>query len=1828
MKNFIKKGFWNFILPVSFCLFVLTTNTKAQPINLYTISGVSFSIATEQQNYNPQNGQTLVECPNQPVQFINNTNTGDSMLLFRWNFGDGDTSSAINPVHTFTKNGNYRVILSAVDNSGGTGTFYQYITINDKITPNAELQVIPQKICPGEKVFFYDAQYHKQYDRLKYSINFGDGHDTVNQVELIDNNLGTLAEHVYNSTGNYNYVFTAKNACNDSVTAKGTIAVTEVTHAPMYYIENSTESNNNSNPGDWSVRNLPGDAQMNIPVRWADFNSSMDSTFYLFFFAGGMTLNENSNPSGIVPFQATTIDTVQMVTAYIPYNAGLDTVGIGFGHYCYSQSVTAQGKPDLYVLPTTKTGQPIYKIPVSRDNTVTLKDTLTLPSGVSGVCSTARPYYGEWNYDMGYGMIYKLSIQKDENGTYPQMPPYIYMGTYDLKYMQGDLNETDISNGYVYENVNQGDSLFFFDPSCPYLTLYEYYYNSPTKTISFEAYDGDLCPNRIEYLDETNFQLSDMFNNSIAACPNSPVKFTIAGGNSNVIWSFGDSISADPSNNVIYHTYALPGTYDAYAVVTNNCLRQDTIHTTVVISEYNIPSAQININNGNLIMAGQPVQFQASTPVDDSTKFTCSWTFGDSISSSVFAPTHVYSKPGDYPVSLTVSNGCGVNNTDTVVHVSSTFAPNCSAEFAYFAMDTIVEFYNLTDKPGNKFLWNFGDGDTSTFKNPVHHFSSMTYFHTVCLKASSGPDTCTACQTIYLFNETPCNASFTYVLNGSNVNFMSMMSSTTGIYSWDFGDGTSGSGTSISHTYANPGWYRVSLAIIAPYCTDSTSNWIQVQNTCTQPEISLFTDGFTAYIYNNTSNKNNLDWFWNFGDGTTSNAIDPPFHTFNQGGVYYMYMTMFDPLTGCKTKQDTLLLIGSYECYAYFTADTINNDSVVFNNYSGNAIKYLWDFGDGTISYLQNPPTKQYSKAGMYNVCLTIGDTSSCTQSFCRQIAVGQVRCNADFAYTVDTITETVTFTNMSSEANNYFWDFGDGNFGFSRDTSHVYQKPGMYTVFLSIWNQTSLCYNEVSKNILVAGQGAEITIADFDYYVNAGNDTVLFINKSSPNITNYYWTFGDGSFNAVENPVKNYTKPGMYNVCLTVFDVNSGANAMICKTVMVGSGTCNITAGMGYEIDNENETVHFADKSTGDYNEYYWTFGDGGTSSDSAPVKIYTSPGYYLVTLAVRKSGTACVDYTADFLQIGQVNCKADFNYVVNPVNDSVSFINNSKGNIASYYWYFSDGGYSVEINPKHKFDRAGLYYASLTVSDASGTCMDYTSKPIQVGDINCNAYFTYYVDIPTRTTWFKNESTGEATNYFWKFGDGKFSTDTNPVHTFKYPGYYTIGLNVYNTADSCMDYYETTVLIGEQGSDCEADFIYRVDTNKNVFFTDNSKGTITQYLWDFGDGDTAMSKNPTHLYSTRGFYNVCLSIVNNVHIPNLICKWIDVATDETSNCKAKFFFIADTLSTNTFFTDASFGKPTKWIWNFGDGNSSIEENPSHSYSKKGYYVTSLYIKNNAGCASMDYELVSAGKSGDGLLADFGYHPDTLNKAEGYPVDFVGVGAGDDARLRWSFGDGSYDTTSNTPHHVYQNPGTYTVCLTYSDPVTQQQDSTCKLVTVSESCTNDVTKPIAKCNNVTVHLDNTGHVIVSSDTLTSGSSDNCTKNLIITPPQFTYTATGNHIVTINVSDANGNTSTCQDTITVEAALGINYSTTGVTFNSSPNPFSDHINVTYELPSASQVEIAVFDLLGKKVATLVNVRQPAGRYTTNWDATHFNQGSYIIQLITSHGIMKQILIKQ
>ncbi len=231
-----------------------------------------------------------------------------------------------------------------------------------------------------------------------------------------------------------------------------------------------------------------------------------------------------------------------------------------------------------------------------------------------------------------------------------------------------------------------------------------------------------------------------------------------------------------------------------------------------------------------------------------------------------------------------------------------------------------------------------------------------------------------------------------------------------------------------------------------------------------------------------------------------------------------------------------------------------------------------------------------------------------------------------------------------------------------------------------------------------------------------------------------------------------------------------------------------------------------------------------------------------------------------------------------------------------------------------------------------------------------------------------------------------------------------------------------------------CDAVFLANPDPVNPmiIHFLDQSSGQITRWQWSFGDGATSSFQNPEHTYAAGGTYFVCLTI-SNTDSGNLchdvLCLAITI--HQPGECIADYHYEIDPVDLlKTRFTDHSSGNINSWHWDFGDGSSSNDRNPTHVFPAFGKYrvcltaynADSISLCNDVKCDSLTF------KPPDNCHAGFSNELDTLNPVPNTFI-FKNKSTGDPNSFFWSFDDGAVYNTPNVTHH-FQSAGQHTVCL------------------------------------------------------------------------------------------------------------------------------------------------------------------------------------------------------
>ena len=325
------------------------------------------------------------------------------------------------------------------------------------------------------------------------------------------------------------------------------------------------------------------------------------------------------------------------------------------------------------------------------------------------------------------------------------------------------------------------------------------------------------------------------------------------------------------------------------------------------------------------------------------------------------------------------------------------------------------------------------------------------------------------------------------------------------------------------------------------------------------------------------------------------------------------------------------------------------------------------------------------------------------------------------------------------------------------------------------------------------------------------------------------------------------------------------------------------------------------------------------------------------------------------------------------------------------------------------------------------------------------CQAWFDYHSEGGPLSIVFTDLSFGNPDSWLWDFGDGGTSTEQYPIHEYGEEGEYYVSLEI-NTADgSCSSVYEMPIWVGNDTiwyDDCMAAYFYRQDSlnDMTVTFMDLSYGFNNlmpdTWYWEFGDGTTSEEQNPSHTFGAYGEYDVCLTIATSNPATGETCSdtycSMVLIEDWDNYCEAWFNYMPQgngDIGLTIQFLDESWGYPTSWTWDFGDGFTSDEQNPLHEYAEEGIYDVCLSIFSDSCESTYCSEVYVFDNNWDECFTWFEYEITDLT------VDFTAFYQGTDsssntASYSWEFGDGIVGT-GEFVQHTYPEDGIYEVMLT-----------------------------------------------------------------------------------------------------------------------------------------------------------------------------------------------------
>ncbi|MBI2729593.1 MAG: PKD domain-containing protein [Sphingobacteriales bacterium] len=1162
----------------------------------------------------------------------------------------------------------------------------------------------------------------------------------------------------------------------------------------------------------------------------------------------------------------------------------------------------------------------------------------------------------------------------------------------------------------------------------------------------------------------------------------------------------------------------------------------------------------------NLVFAQPKANFSAS-PVsgcaplvvsftDQSTGFptTWKWDLGNGVTSTLQNPSTTYFSPGIYTVKLIVVNAAGKDSLIQSNYINilnppqvafSTVSPvsGCFPLRVQFMDNSTVGSGSIT-----QWDWDFGDGTTSTLQNPYKIYTTAGNFNVALKVTSSNGCSKLLVKPSFINATTGVKADFaaSSPVNckpPESISFTNLSSGPgTLSYNWDFGDG----GTSIlqnpSHTYTTANLFTVQLIVNSSQgCVDT----IKKSNTLS---IGAYQSNFTykdsiclgdTLKFLNTSLPDPPASTWYFGDGTTS-LNKNPVKIYTSTGNYAIKLvnnygacvdSVIKPVAVINAPVPVFSAPQRAACLAPFTVNFIDA--------TPGAVQWLWDFGDGTTSALQNP-SHTYTSLGQYTVSLTVTNSIGCkgtttqinyVQIFKPLITITGLPVGGCIPFTIKPVPNVITAGTVSS----WKWDFGDGTTSLIQNPTHTYNSTGIYTVKLFITTSTGCTDSLILTNAVNTGTKPTPNFSASPLSICAGKP-VQFTDLSTGNPNEWLWNFGDNTSSTQQNPSHIFDTTGVFTIRLTASNNKCADSVKLINyiTVLPPVAKFNVV----YDCST-GSNISFTDNSIG-ATTWAWDFGDGGTSNSQNPSHTFVL-GTYNVTLTVTNG--ACTNSISKTIKAIKESVSLTIDKNAKCKNDPFVFtaaVSNA-ANISAYNWSFSDGFTSASTNFTHAFSTSGSHWVKLVVTDINGCKDSTTQKPIQVYGPVASYNFAPATQCTNQDVIFNNTSTTDGTNAIvtalWTFGDGNsgnFPAISFP-HKYTQSGSFITNLKITDQF-GCSDSISNPIAVNIIKT--AIDFS-STDTSScpgaTVKFTNTSIGNSLTYLWDFGDGTTSGVISPSHSYSATGKYKVKLIGFESLGCTDSMVKtnYITVDIPKASFTLSDSFTICPPLQVQ-FTNTSNFSQSV--FWKFGDGNVSNSNNPKYSYSIPGVYTVTLITTSPGGCVDSVKKTITVLSNTKGVLT---YNP--LSGCYPQQIDFK-ISSTNPVKYFWDFGDGStLFSPDSIQKYQYGYPGFYV-------PKVTMQDAQGCLTPVFGADTIKIFGAKADFGLDKSLFCDAGTVQFRDSTFTSdpiGSilwnfGDGTTVNNIKSPSHF-YTAPGLYTVSLTVNTTNG----CTNTMTKPALIKV-----------------------------------------------------------------------------------------
>ena len=881
------------------------------------------------------------------------------------------------------------------------------------------------------------------------------------------------------------------------------------------------------------------------------------------------------------------------------------------------------------------------------------------------------------------------------------------------------------------------------------------------------------------------------FTGPSTACVNSTVTFTnTSSTHTSSNWSFGDGGTSTLNDGT--HTYTTPGTYTITLVVSDGPCTNIITHTITIL-----PGAVASFSVSPTCPAPAAATFTGTVPGGS----TVVWHYGDGGTGSGTTSTHTYGACGTYTVSMIVTNSSGCIDTINQVYTNynlqmsidhDSIQSGCVPLTARLSVQIWSDCPSFAPYPFaiTSYTWNYGDG-SPLFSGGIttyHTYTAVgTYNTSIYITTANG---CVDTAHLLVLVGTPPVANFiaipTHMCYGMPDSFSNLSTGATN-YLWFFGDGGSSTFTNPIYTYTDPGTFTVTLIAYNNGCPDTM---IKTEYITIDSPKAIIRDNYlcipdNAVIFADSSLGDNTH-LWIFGDGTTSLA-DTVTHTFPTLGTYTVSLATYNTASGCRDTDRVVVNLARPVLTFTASDTTICRDqwvSITPTVTGGPGVAGYYWFRDGIMRDDTSAVyVDTFHVTGLYTIMLIIQDEHLCFDTLIKPNYIHVAKPVAAFTETPPSgcVRLAVNFTDNTTDLvgvplTSFAWTYGDGASATAGVVTvvHTYTVAGTFAVTEIVtdgYGCKDTAYGTVNAYKPVAAFNAVPT------YPCVG--TTVAFNNTSTGAATAYWLFGDGGTSAVMSPTHIYTASGTYTVKLIVTDTHG------CSDTANYVNYINVTQPVAAFSESDSFSICpplselFTNLSTGAVG-YYWTFGDGNSSTNVSPGNLYITSGSFTVTL-VASNIYGCKDTVTKRVVV--YGYAGGFSYTPDTGCAPLTvYFSSTITNVPFIIWDFGDGTTSSNTSTEdtvHTYTLPGGYVPKLILSDNTG-CQNSSLGPDTI-------------KVDAVTTGFKtaNACQGDSVKFidssgsywsmvnkvFWSFGTDTTSA-TSPTYYYGAAGTYSVTL------------------------------------------------------------------------------------------------------------------------------------------------------------------------------------------------------------------------------------------------------------------------------------------------------------------------------------------------------------------------------------------------------------------------------------------------------------------